>query len=117
MISKEHIYLAKEGITLTIRPKKVFHWKSQGEERASNSMDKDDLDARMLPPETPITYEEGKLTSVEHNYLHVPKARIQVALDSFLKLGAFLYIFQFTVVKNHDIKKGIENSLSRLQNI
>ena len=93
----------QEGITLTIKPM---------------IKDQDDLETPVcFPRETAITYEEGKLTSVEPNHLHVPKARSQVALDSFFKLGAFLYIFQFTVAENHDIKKGIEGSLSRLQNI
>ncbi|KAN0123637.1 hypothetical protein V8E52_002969 [Russula decolorans] len=90
-------------------------------------MDQDDLETPVcFPPKTPIIYEEDKLVEPNHlhvtcNWLgsieHVPKARNQVALDSFFKLGAFLYIFQFTVAKDHDIIKGIEDSLSRLQNI
>jgi hypothetical protein len=70
-----------------------------------------------FPPETEITYEEDKLRSVEPNHLHVPKARNQAAFDSFFKLGAFLYILQFVVAKNHGIEKCIEESLSRLQNV
>jgi hypothetical protein len=119
--------LIREGITLTLKPmiklspsrqRKLFHWKSQGEERTSISMDQDDSEMSVeFPPETEITYEESKLKSVEPNHLYVPKARNQVALDSFFKLGGFLYIFQFAVSKKHDIKNGIEVSLSRLQNI
>jgi hypothetical protein len=47
----------------------------------------------------------------------VPKARNQVAFDSFVKLDTFLYIFQITVAKKHDIKSGIDDSLSKLQTI
>jgi hypothetical protein len=117
----------REGITLAIKSliklspnqeQNLFHWKCQSEEWASNSMDQGDSETLVrFPPETEITYEEDKLRSVEANHLHVPKARNQVALDSFFKLGAFLYILQFVVAKNHDIEKGIEESLSRLQNI
>jgi hypothetical protein len=76
-------------------------------------MDQDEL--VYFPPNTPIIYEEGKLRSVEPMHLHVPKARNQVALDSFFKRGPFLYIFQITIAKDHDIKRGIEDSLSKLQ--
>ena len=68
-----------------------------------------------FPPNTGIVYEE--LRSVEPNRLHIPKARNQVTLDSFFILGQFLYLFQFTTANNHDIKKGIEESLSSLVNI
>jgi hypothetical protein len=57
------------------------------------------------------------LTSVEPNHLLVPKARNQVELDSFFILGQFLYLFQFTVANNHDIKKRIEEPLPGLLNI
>jgi hypothetical protein len=111
----------QEGIGLTLRPmikqqpRKLSHWKCQGEEWASDSMDQDDLVT--FPANTPIIYEEGELRSVEPNHLHVPKARNQVAFDSFVKLDTFLYIFQITVAKKHDIKSGIDDSLSKLQTI
>ena len=111
----------QEGIALTIRPmikqlkRTLFHSNFQGEEQVSNSMDQNDF--VYFPPNTPIIYEEGKLISVEPKHLHVPKARNQVALDSFFKLGTFLYIFQITIAKDHDIKKGIKDSLSGIQNM
>jgi hypothetical protein len=93
-----HAHL-QEGSTLTLKPaikrkeQKYFHWNFG------------------------IVYEE--LRSVEPNRLHIPKARNQVAraFDSFFILGQSLYIFQFTMANNHDIKKGIEESLSSLVNI
>jgi hypothetical protein len=107
----------REGITLTLKPmiqsqqQMLFHSKSQGEAQASNSTDLDDSTMSIFfPPNTVIIY-EGSLTSVQPNHLYVPKARSQVAFDSFFQLGAILYIFQFTVATNHDIKKGIEEFL------
>jgi len=41
----------------------------------------------------------------------VPKARNQVAFDSFFKLDRTLYIFQLTVANDHDIKEGIKDYL------
>jgi hypothetical protein len=50
----------------------------------------------------------------------VQKARNQanqVALDSFLKFGQILYVFQFTSANTHDINKHKEEFLSELLNI
>jgi hypothetical protein len=111
----------QEGITLTLKPaikgkaQKPFHWKSQGEVPASNSMDLDGPEPVSFPPNIGIIYEE--LGSVEPNRLHVPKARNQGAPDSFFVRGQFLYLFQFTVANNHDIKKGIKESLTELVDI
>jgi hypothetical protein len=113
--------LIQEGITLTLKPaikrkeRKHFYWKSQGEDPASNSMDLDGPEPVSFPPNIGIVYEE--LRSVKPNCLYVPKARNEVALDPFFILGEFLYILQFTVANNHDIKKGIEKSLSRLVDV
>jgi hypothetical protein len=107
----------QEGITLSLKPaikkkeRKLVHWKSQGEVPASNSV----LESVSFPPNIGIVYEE--LRSVEPNRLHVPKARNQVALDSFFILGEVMYIFQFTVENSHDIEKGLEEPLSKLVNI
>jgi hypothetical protein len=110
----------QEGITLTLRPaikrkgRKYFHRNFQREDSASNSMDLDGPEPVFFPPNTRIVYEE--LRSVEPYRLHIPKARNQIA-HSFFILGQFLYLFQFTMANNHDIKKGIEESLSSLVNI
>jgi hypothetical protein len=108
----------QEGITLSLKPTRkkkertYFHWKSQREGPAS--MDVDGPEPVYFPPNIGIVYEE--LTSIESNRLYVPKARNQAALDSFFQLGQFLYLFQFTVANNHDIKD-IEKSLSPLVDI
>jgi hypothetical protein len=115
--------LPQGGITLTLKPivksrqRKLSNWKSQGEEQASNFVDLDDSGMSVIfPPNTVIIY-KGRLTVVEPNHFHMPKARNQVAFDSFFKLEQVLYIFQFTIANNHDIKIGIEESLSGLLNI
>jgi len=80
-------------------------------------MDLDDSGMPVIfPPNTAIIY-EGRLMSVEPNHLHVQQARNQVALDSFLKLGQILYIFQFTSANKHDVNKRKEEFLSELLNI
>jgi hypothetical protein len=114
--------LLQEGITLALKPmrrslkRKIFHWQSQGEEHASNSMDQDGS-VVLFPPNIAIIYEQAGLTSGEPNRLHVPKARNQVAFDYFLKLGAFLYIMQFIMANDHDIKKRMEESFAGLMNV
>ena len=115
-----------EGITLTLKPmiklspsqqQRHFHWKSQGEEQGSNSMDLDDSGMSVIfPPNTAIIY-EGRLTLVKPNHVHVLEVRNQVALVSFLKVGQILYIFQFAIANNHDINNSMEESLSGLLNI
>jgi hypothetical protein len=73
-------------------------------------MDVDGPEPVSFPPNIGIVYEE--LESVEpnrFNRLHVPKARNQVALDSFFILGQFLFIFQFTVANNTTSKKASRN--------
>jgi hypothetical protein len=111
----------QEGITLTLKPaikrkaQKFFHWKSQGQVSVPNSMDVDGPERVSFSPNIGIVCEE--LESVEPNRLYVPKARNQGALDSFFIRGQFLYLFQFTVANNHDIKKGVKESLSKLVDI
>jgi hypothetical protein len=115
-----------DGFTLTLRSmvklslsqqQRHLHWKSQGEEQVSNSMDLDDSGMSVIfLPSTAIIY-EGRLTSVEPNHLHAPKVRNQVALVSLLKVSQILYIFQFAVANNHDINNCMQESLSGLLNI
>ena len=115
-----------EGITHTVKPmiklsprqqQRHYHWTSQGEEQATNSLDLDDSGMSVIfPPNTAIIY-EGRLVSVEPNHLHVQTGRNQVALDSFLKLGQIPYIFQFTSANEHEIDKRKEGFLSELLNI
>ena len=96
------------------KQRRPLHWKSQGQGQASNSMGQDD--SVFFPPNIAIIYEDG-LSSLGPSRLHVPKARNQVAFDSFFILGQILYIFQFTLANNHDIKKRLKESLSGLLNI
>ncbi|KAH9978459.1 hypothetical protein BJV74DRAFT_137192 [Russula compacta] len=113
--------LFQEGVTLTLKPtikqapgrqrQKYFHWKSSIE-HASNSADVDNSEISVtLPANTAIMYD--KLTSVEPNHLHVPMARNQVGLNSFLKLGETLYIFQFTTAEKHNVEEKMEESHSK----
>ena len=115
-----HARLA-EGITLTLKLMiksqlgTLFHWKPRGEQVA-NSMDLDDSDSVVFPPNTAII-DEGRLWSVMPNHLYVPKVSNQVGFVSLCQVGAVLYGFQFTVTNNHDsgiINKDIEECLSTI---
>jgi len=117
-----HILL-QEGIALTLKPmirsqpREFVHWKSRGEVQEQNSMDMDNTEiSETFPPNTATIY-EGRPSSVLPNRLHLPTVRNQVALDSFFQLDSIFYIFQFTLAKDYDIKKGMKESLSGLLNI
>ncbi len=89
--------MRKEGKLQT-----YFHWKTQGVEETGISV--------TFPANRIVIYENTP-GSIEPNRLYVPKARNQVAFDSFFKLDRTLYIFQLTVVNDHDIKEGIKDYL------
>jgi len=103
-----HEYL-RDGGTLTLKPmrrrkaKTLFHWESC-----------EGADMPVTFPSNPaIIYED--LTSIEPNHLYVPSARNQPAFDSFLKLDATLYFFQFTLSETHDIKEFLSGRLDILR--
>lgn len=110
----------QEGITLFMKPMIKLpltrelklhwfhHWIPQGED--SMYMDNARISVT-FPANTPIVY-EGKLTSLERNRLYVPKKSNQVAFDSFYQHNKMLYFFQFTMAASHDIRSGMEDSLS-----
>ncbi len=114
----------QEGVGLKLKPmikrgklRTYLHWRSQAVEQTSSSMVVDDSgDCVTFPANNAIVY-EGAPTSIEANRLYVPKARNQVALDSFFKLGQTLYIFQLTMANEHSIKEGVVDTLFGLRNI
>ena len=99
----------QEGIELKLKPMKnegkqrtYFHWETEGVEQTGNPV--------TFPVNNPVIY-GGTPESIEHNRLYVPRARNQVAFDSFFVLDQTLYIFQLTVANEHDIKEGIKDYL------
>jgi hypothetical protein len=97
-----------EGVELSLRSmtrkkaRKLVHWK-QGNVDDSHSID--------FPPNPSIVFEVWP-TSIEPNYLYLPRANNHVAFDSFFLLGTTLYFFQFTISDSHDISDGIKDYLS-----
>jgi len=99
----------QEGIELKLKPmrkegkqKMYFHWETEGVEQTGNPV--------TFPVNNPVIY--GRMPeSIEHNRLYVPRARNQVAFNSFFMLGQTLYIFQLTMGNKHDIKEGIKDYL------
>jgi hypothetical protein len=64
-----------------------------------------------LPPLTISRTDNDSYTSmpnpIKDNVYYAPKASNQVAVDSFIKVGNLLIVFQFTISSIHDIEKGI----------
>ena len=89
--------MRKEG-----KPRTYSHWKTGGVEQTEESV--------TFPAHTAVIY-GGMQESIELNCLYVPKARNQVAFDSFFVLDRTLYFFQLTVANDHDIKEGIKDYL------
>jgi hypothetical protein len=65
-------------------------------------------------PAKTVEYEVSELNKIEHNEFYVPKSSNQVALDSFIILNGYLYIFQITIASSHSIKPGMVPFFSKL---
>lgn len=124
------------GITLTLKPmtkalaRTRFHWKVQGGQQASTSMNVNtemNVDTEMnvatetsmvIPANTAFIYEDIQgLRSVGPNRLYVPSARNQPGFDSFCVLDEVLYLLQFTISDEHDVKSSMEGHLDKLMAI
>ncbi|KAM6503263.1 hypothetical protein JOM56_000206 [Amanita muscaria] len=60
-----------------------------------------------IRPKTTVEYTDEGLRSIEPNIFYVPALTNQTALDSFILLDGFLYIFQTTVASSHGIDQGL----------
>ena len=49
---------------------------------------------------------------IEEGVYYFPKKTNEVAIDSFIVSGGFLYLFQFTIGRNHGVKPGLKALLS-----
>jgi len=52
-------------------------------------------------------FQENKPLSLVRDVMYVPEADNKEALDSFILLNEGLFIFQFTIAEQHDIKRGL----------
>ena len=59
-----------------------------------------------IPPTTTKEFNSNEILSLCERVFYVPISNNQEALDAFLLLDGILYIFQFTVAKDHSIKPG-----------
>jgi uncharacterized membrane protein len=57
---------------------------------------------------------DGPLSPITPNVIYVPELTNQVALDSFIVMNDLLYIFQFTISKEHGIKLGLIDLLMNI---
>ncbi|KAF8627245.1 hypothetical protein AX15_004464 [Amanita polypyramis BW_CC] len=61
-----------------------------------------------IPRDLPIEeYTDDGLSSIMPDVIYVPELTNQVALDSFILTKDLLYIFHFSIGKDHDIKPGL----------
>ncbi|KAF8523115.1 hypothetical protein BU17DRAFT_86251 [Hysterangium stoloniferum] len=65
-------------------------------------------DLSVTPTQT-IEYLESELDTILSDVFYVPQRSNQVAIDSFILSNGKLYLFQFTIAKNHPIQSGIIN--------
>ena len=54
---------------------------------------------------------------VESGTYYIPRSKNQVGFDSFICADGFLYIFQFTLLSNHDINPKMAKYLTRISPI
>ena len=74
-----------------------------------------DVKTLRVDPSDYCEYDGGSLArSLEEDVYYVPTISNEVAFDSFICHGGFLYIFQFTVSENHDIKEGLISRFKQL---
>ena len=55
----------------------------------------------------------GQYMLINEKTFYVPESTNQVALDSFIWMDKFLYIFQFTIAEKHKINDGLFRYLDR----
>ncbi|PFH47854.1 hypothetical protein AMATHDRAFT_151083 [Amanita thiersii Skay4041] len=60
-----------------------------------------------IPQGLPVEEYTGNCTSIAPNVIYVPASKNQVAFDSFILMDGLLYLFQFSIASNHDIKPGL----------
>jgi len=70
-----------------------------------------------MPPITTREFDTNEILSLSEDVFYVPISEIQEALDAFLLLDDILYIFQFTVGKDHSIKPDLVKFLQKCQHV
>ena len=74
-----------------------------------------DVKTLRVDPSDYCEYDDESLAlSLEEDVYYVPTISNEVAFDSFICHGGFLYIFQFTVSEDHDIKEGLITRFTQL---
>ena len=70
-------------------------------------------EAIQFPPATTQEFKANEILSLCKGVFFIPVLESQEALDTFLLLHGILYILQFTIGQNHDIKLGFVEFLQR----
>jgi hypothetical protein len=64
-----------------------------------------------LSARDPIVVFDGP-SSIQPDVLYVPQWSNQIGLDSFILMDGLLFLFQFAIGKEHDIKPGLADFLA-----
>ena len=67
-----------------------------------------------VSPSGCLEYDGCKPFSLQENIYYIPMISNEVVFDSFICYDGHLYIFRFTVSKNHDVKKGLISRIPEL---
>ena len=57
--------------------------------------------------ETQVYMRHGPTSPIKSNVIYMPELTNQVALDSFFFMNSLLYIFQFMMSEEHNVKPGL----------
>jgi hypothetical protein len=66
-----------------------------------------------IEPSKTLEYTDDGLQSLEPNVFYVPEKTNESAIDFFILVDDFLYIFQMTIRHRHDINHGLMDSADR----
>jgi hypothetical protein len=67
----------------------------------------------LIPQCSPIEYTDDGPSSITPNVIYVPELTNQVALDSFIVVSGLLFMLQFTIGEEYDIKPGLVDFIGK----
>ncbi|KAF8513912.1 hypothetical protein BU17DRAFT_94947 [Hysterangium stoloniferum] len=109
-----------QGINIDAKPMFRGHSKNSTfgnsstfqEARHNASLDtSSDFSLRVTPAGT-IKYDYTEQLTIKEAWYYIPRSANEAAIDSLMLHDGYLYLFQFTTGKTHNIKSGLQNVLN-----